>query len=32
MTPDLAAIKKYLVEIEIKVRGKVLYRTPELAA
>jgi L-alanine-DL-glutamate epimerase-like enolase superfamily enzyme len=32
MTPDLIAIKKYLVEVEVKVRGKVLYRTPELAA
>jgi len=28
---DLAAMKKYLVDAEIKVRGKVLYRTPALA-
>jgi L-alanine-DL-glutamate epimerase-like enolase superfamily enzyme len=28
--PDHAAIKKYLVDAEIKVGGKVLYRTPEL--
>ncbi len=28
---DLAAVKKYLVEAEIKVAGKVLYRTPSLA-
>jgi L-alanine-DL-glutamate epimerase-like enolase superfamily enzyme len=25
---DLAAIKKYLVDVEIKVKGQVLYRTP----
>ena len=31
MTPDLAAAKRYLVETEITVAGKVLYRTPELA-
>ena len=28
--PDLAAIKKYLVPLEISVRGETLYRTPEL--
>jgi L-alanine-DL-glutamate epimerase-like enolase superfamily enzyme len=27
---DLAAMKKYLVDAEIKVRGKYLYRTPAL--
>lgn len=30
MTPDLEAVKKYLVDVEIKVNGTVLYRTPEL--
>lgn len=28
--PDAAAIRKYLVEAEISVKGQVLYRTPEL--
>jgi L-alanine-DL-glutamate epimerase-like enolase superfamily enzyme len=28
---DMGAVKKYLVEAEIKVAGKVLYRTPSLA-
>lgn len=28
ITPDLEAIRKYLVEVEIKVKGEVLYRTP----
>jgi L-alanine-DL-glutamate epimerase-like enolase superfamily enzyme len=28
---DMAAVKKYLVDAEIKVGGKVLYRTPSLA-
>ncbi|MDQ3696143.1 MAG: mandelate racemase/muconate lactonizing enzyme family protein, partial [Chloroflexota bacterium] len=28
--PDLIAARKYLVETEIKVGGKVLYRTPDL--
>jgi L-alanine-DL-glutamate epimerase-like enolase superfamily enzyme len=27
---DRAAMKKYLVEADIKVRGKELYRTPSL--
>lgn len=31
MMPDLAAVKPYLVEAEITVGGRVLYRTPELA-
>jgi L-alanine-DL-glutamate epimerase-like enolase superfamily enzyme len=30
VVPDLAAIRKYLVETEIKVGGRVLYRTPEV--
>ena len=30
ITPDLQAVKKYLVETEITVQGKVLYRTPDL--
>jgi len=30
LVPDPAAIRKYLVQTEIAVRGKVLYRTPEL--
>ena len=30
IAPDLAAIKKYLVPVEISVRGEVLYRSPEL--
>jgi L-alanine-DL-glutamate epimerase-like enolase superfamily enzyme len=30
LLPDPAAIRKYLVETEIVVKGKVLYRTPEL--
>ena len=28
ITPDLAAAKKYVVPVEITVRGEVLYRTP----
>jgi L-alanine-DL-glutamate epimerase-like enolase superfamily enzyme len=30
MTVDIQAMKKYLVEAEIKVKGQVLYRTPAL--
>jgi len=30
ITPDLVAAKKYLVPVEISVRGGILYRTPEL--
>ncbi|HWQ13792.1 MAG TPA: mandelate racemase/muconate lactonizing enzyme family protein [Roseiflexaceae bacterium] len=30
LTPDLGALRKYLVDVEIAVRGNVLYRTPEL--
>lgn len=30
ITPDIAAARKYLVDVEIKVSGEVLYRTPEL--
>jgi L-alanine-DL-glutamate epimerase-like enolase superfamily enzyme len=30
VTPDAAALKKYLVDVEIKVGRKVLYRTPTL--
>lgn len=30
MTPDVDALRKYLVDTEIKVKGKVLYRTPAL--
>lgn len=30
LTPDLAALKKYLVETEISVGGKTLYKTPAL--
>ena len=29
--PDLAGMRKYLVDAEIKVAGKILYRTPALA-
>jgi L-alanine-DL-glutamate epimerase-like enolase superfamily enzyme len=32
MTPDLEAARRYLVDVEITVRGKILYRTPELLA
>ena len=28
--PDLAALQPYLVDVEIAVRGAVLYRTPKL--
>ena len=28
ITPDPAAIRKYLVDAEIIVNGRVLYRTP----
>ena len=31
LTPDLEAAKPYLVDVEIAVGGKVLYRTPDLA-
>jgi L-alanine-DL-glutamate epimerase-like enolase superfamily enzyme len=30
VTPNLAALSPYLVDVEIRVAGKVLYRTPEL--
>jgi L-alanine-DL-glutamate epimerase-like enolase superfamily enzyme len=30
ITPDLVAARKYLVPVEIAVRGEVLYRSPEL--
>ena len=30
VTPDLDALRKYLVDAEIKVGGRVLYRTPAL--
>jgi L-alanine-DL-glutamate epimerase-like enolase superfamily enzyme len=30
MTPNLEAAKPYLLDVEIAVGGKVLYRTPEL--
>jgi L-alanine-DL-glutamate epimerase-like enolase superfamily enzyme len=30
-TPNLEAAKRYLLDVEIAVGGKVLYRTPELA-
>ena len=30
VTPDVLALKKYLLDVEIKVKGKVLYRTPVL--
>jgi hypothetical protein len=32
MEMDLMAMKKYLIDAEIKVGGRVLYRTPDLAA
>jgi L-alanine-DL-glutamate epimerase-like enolase superfamily enzyme len=27
---ETSALKEYLVEVEIKIKGKVLYRTPDL--
>lgn len=30
VTPDLAALAPYLVDVEIRVGGRTLYRTPEL--
>lgn len=30
ITPDLTALQKYLVDTEIRVAGKVLYRTPDI--
>ncbi len=32
MTPDVEALRKYLVDVEIRVNGRVLYTTPPLAA
>jgi L-alanine-DL-glutamate epimerase-like enolase superfamily enzyme len=32
MTPDLEAARRYLLDVEIAVGGKTLYRTPELGA
>jgi L-alanine-DL-glutamate epimerase-like enolase superfamily enzyme len=32
MTPDIQALEKYLVDVEIKAAGKLLYRTPKLSA
>jgi L-alanine-DL-glutamate epimerase-like enolase superfamily enzyme len=31
LAPDLRAVRKYLVDAEISVGGRVLYRTPALA-
>lgn len=31
MTPNLRALKQYLVDVELRVRGQVLYQTPTLA-
>lgn len=31
VTPNLAALQPYLVDVEIRVRGKVIYTTPPLA-
>jgi hypothetical protein len=31
LTPDLNAVRKYLVDVEIKVGGRVLYRTPSVS-
>ena len=30
VTPDVVALKKYLLDVEIKVKGEVMYRTPVL--
>jgi L-alanine-DL-glutamate epimerase-like enolase superfamily enzyme len=30
MTPDPAAIARYLIEVEIRVKGETIYRTPNL--
>ena len=30
VTPNLAGIAPYLVDVEIRVHGKTLYRTPAL--
>ncbi len=30
ITVDTKSIKKYLVDVEIKVNGKLIYYTPEL--
>lgn len=30
ITPDLQAMKKYLVPVRIEVSGKILYETPEI--
>jgi|688.fasta_scaffold21610_6 L-alanine-DL-glutamate epimerase-like enolase superfamily enzyme len=30
MTPNLATVRRYLQEVEIRVQGRVLYRTPAL--
>jgi len=32
LVPDLKALQKYLVDVEIKVHGKTLYKTPPLKA
>ncbi|MFN8589873.1 MAG: mandelate racemase/muconate lactonizing enzyme family protein [Thermomicrobiales bacterium] len=32
MTPNLEAARRYLLDVEISIGGKILYRTPELAA
>lgn len=32
LAPDVNAIGKYLVDVEIRVNGKLLYRTPQLAS
>ena len=31
LTPDLEAFRRYLVDVEIRARGRTLYRTPELS-
>lgn len=30
LSPDIEAIRKYLVDVEIRAKGKLLYRTPQL--
>ncbi len=31
MTPSMRAIRKYLVDLEIKVQGKLIYQTPSVS-
>jgi L-alanine-DL-glutamate epimerase-like enolase superfamily enzyme len=30
ITPDMEAVKRYLVDVEMRAKGRLLYRTPSI--